>query len=214
MKALRLSLGDRPLKILCLGAHSDDIEIGAGATLLTLTSQYRETEITWVVMSAMDERAKEAQRGAELFAPGAEVQLEEFPDGRFPMHLDRLKETFADLGRRCDPDVVFTHTEYDRHQDHRAVSELTWQTWRDHLILEYEIPKFDGDLRTPNAYVEVDRATVDLKARLLEEAFDSQTSKPWFGAETFRGLMRIRGVECRAASGFAEGFHMRKTRIA
>lgn len=213
MTPLHLAPKGRPLRVLCLGAHSDDIEIGAGATLLTLGRRSQPVEFTWVVMSAIGERAAEARLGADLFSPGADVRLEEFPDGRFPMHLDGLKDVFADLGRRLDPDVVFTHTEYDRHQDHRAVNELTWQTFRDHLILEFEIPKFDGDLRTPNAYVEIDAETAERKSRLLAEAFGSQTSKPWFGDDTFRGLMRIRGVESRAVSGLAEGFHMRKALI-
>lgn len=211
---LKIAAGDRPLSILCLGAHSDDIEIGAGATLLTLAEGNDSLSVDWIVLSARDERAAEATHGAELFAPGARVQIHEFPDARFPMHLDPLKDVFVELGRRLQPDLIFTHTAHDLHQDHRVVNELTWQTFRDHLILEYEVLKFDGDLKTPNFYCEVEADVADAKVRHLESAFSSQTSKPWFDRAAFLGLMRIRGIECRSPSGLAEGFHVRKATIA
>ena len=212
--ALKIAVDARPLSVLCLGAHSDDLEIGAGATLLTLASRFDSLSIQWVVMSAVGERAAEAHHGAELFVPKADIQVHEFPDARFPMHLDALKDVFVELGRELQPDLIFTHAEHDRHQDHRVVNQLTWQTFRDHLILEYEVPKFDGDLITPNFYFEIEAEVAQAKVRHLEEAFGSQTPKPWFDSATFRGLMRIRGNECRAASGLAEGFHVRKAVIA
>jgi LmbE family N-acetylglucosaminyl deacetylase len=214
VKALNIATGDRALNVLCIGAHSDDIEIGAGATILTLASRYQSLSIRWVVLSAEGQRADEARLGAKLFVPEAEIHLYEFPDTRFPMHLDSLKDVFADLGRQAQPDLIFTHAEHDRHQDHGAVNQLTWQTFRDHLILEYEVPKFDGDLLTPNFYFEVDAEIAQAKMRHLEAAFESQALKPWFDAATFLGLMRIRGNECRSSSGLAEGFHVRKAVIA
>jgi LmbE family N-acetylglucosaminyl deacetylase len=211
---LRIDVGDRPLRVLCLGAHSDDIEIGAGATLLTLAGRFDSILVDWVVLSARDERDVEAREAAGLFAPGADLRIHDFPDSRFPMHLDPLKDVFVDLGRRLEPDLIFTHAAHDRHQDHGVVNQLTWQTFRDHLILEYEVPKFDGDLQTPNLYVEVEAEIADAKANYLTTAFRSQTSKPWFDAATFLGLLRIRGIECRSPSGFAEGFHVRKVTMA
>lgn len=212
--ALRLAVDDRPLNLLCLGAHSDDIEIGAGATILTLASRFQSSSIHWIVLSAAGQRADEARLGAELFVPKAEIEVHAFPDARFPMHLDSLKDVFVELGSRLQPDLILTHAEHDRHQDHRVVNHLTWQTFRDHLIWEYEVPKFDGDLRTPNFYFEVEAEVADAKVRHLETAFGSQSSKPWFDTATFLGLMRIRGNECRSASGLAEGFHVRKAVIA
>lgn len=211
---LKIAVDDRPLNVLCLGAHSDDLEIGAGATILTLATRHRSLSIHWVVLSAQGQRAAEARHGAELFVPDAAIQVHEFPDARFPMHLDPLKDVFEELGGQIDPDLIFTHAEHDRHQDHRVVNELTWQTFRDHLILEYEVPKYDGDLLTPNLYFEIEAEVAEAKVRRLEAAFGSQTPKPWFDSATFLGLMRIRGNECRAASGLAEGFHVRKAVIA
>jgi LmbE family N-acetylglucosaminyl deacetylase len=214
VKALNLAADGAPLNVLCLGAHSDDIEIGAGASILTLAARHRTLSISWVVLSAGGSRASEARHGAELFAPGAEVQVHEFPDARFPMHLDTLKDVFVELGRRLAPDVIFTHAEHDRHQDHGVVNRLTWQTFRDHLILEYEVPKFDADLVTPNLYFEIDAEVARTKIDHLDSAFKSQAEKPWFDSATFLGLMRIRGIECRSPSGLAEGFHVRKAVIA
>jgi LmbE family N-acetylglucosaminyl deacetylase len=201
------------LKVLCMGAHSDDIEIGCGATLLKLAARRPRPEFRWVVWSASGERKREALRGARRFlgAASAEaVRVYAFRDGFFPAQFTAIKEAFESLAREFRPDIVFTHTRDDRHQDHRIVSDLTWNTFRSALILEYEIPKWDGDLGQPNLYVPVSKATADRKARALMSIFGTQRAKNWFSEETFLGLMRLRGIECRAADGQAEAFYARK----
>jgi LmbE family N-acetylglucosaminyl deacetylase len=201
---------------LALGSHSDDIEIGCGATLLALTRARPEVEVTWVVLGADGVREREARASAELFMEGAntsEVLVHGFRDGFFPYVGGEIKNVFEELKGRLEPDVIFTHTRHDLHQDHRLVCELTWNTWRDHLILEYEIPKYDGDLGTPNLFVPVSRELAKEKVRLLHQAFDSQSSKHWFEDELFLGLMRIRGMEGRAPSGYAEAFTCRKSAL-
>lgn len=205
-----ISITDRPMRVLCLGAHSDDIEIGAGATLLKWGASPEGLDLSWVVFSAVGVRAEEAREGARRFGCARGPSLHEIPDSRFPLHLDQLKDLFVGLGSALEPDVILTHSEHDRHQDHAVINRLTWQTFRDHLILEYETPKFDGDLVTPNVYVTVDHETAQAKATGLAQSFASQRGKPWFSEDTFTGLMRIRGIECRASTGFAEGFHVRK----
>jgi LmbE family N-acetylglucosaminyl deacetylase len=205
--------GDDPLRVLYLGAHSDDIEIGCGGAVLELARARPDTTVRWVVFSAGGVRAAEARRSAKAFlgkSAAAAVELHEFRDGYFPMEFGRIKETFETIARSFRPDVVFTHRRDDRHQDHRVVSDLTWNTFRRQLILEYEIPKWDGDLGIPNAFVPLSAAVARKKVRLLMEAFASQRGKDWFDEETFRGLARLRGLECRAPSGFAEAFHARK----
>ncbi len=207
------SLGPKPpASVLCLGAHADDIEIGCGGTLLTLRAQYPELRVHWAVLSAFDCRAVEARRGATLFVGGGphDVELCDFPDGFFPAEWAAIKTWFADLARRVRPDIVFTHAGQDRHQDHRIVSELTWNHFRDHVILEYEIPKFDADLGSPNVFVPLFRRDLEAKIANLMAAFPTQREKPWFTAETFRGLAHIRGNECRASQGVAEAFFARK----
>jgi len=212
-----LSLGARSgrgFRILCIGAHSDDIEIGCGGLLLSLAQQGRTCDVDWVVFSGNAARAAEARRGAGLFLDGARsrhVRVHRFRDGFFPHEGRRLKEAFERLKARPAPDLVLTHYRDDRHQDHRALSDLTWNTFRDHWILEYEIPKFDGDLGSPNVFVPLDEKTSRLKVRHLEQAFGSQRDKHWFTGETFMGLMRLRGMECRAPGGYAEAFYGRKT---
>jgi len=203
--------GDR-LKVLCLGAHCDDIEIGAGATLLSLMERGVALEVDWCVLSGGTARETEARRSALDFLAGAAVQIEQqsFPDGFFPQHGAAIKEWFEALKPRCDPDVILTHRRDDAHQDHRQVCELTWNTFRDHLILEYEIPKWDGDLGRPNAYVAVPETALLRKINLLMAHFASQRSKHWFDEETFRGLARLRGMECRSPSRYAEAFVARK----
>ena len=199
--------------VLCLGAHSDDIEIGCGGTVLRLIQERPEIEFTWVVFSSTPERAEEAKRSATLFLSGAakaEVIVKDFRDGFFPFLGHSVKEFFEQLKVACQPDLVLTHTDDDRHQDHRLISELTWNTYRDQLILEYEVPKYDGDLGRPNVYVPLSKDHVSAKVRHLVEAFETQTNKDWFTAETFRSLMRLRGLECRARDGYAEGFTGRK----
>jgi LmbE family N-acetylglucosaminyl deacetylase len=201
------------LRVLCLGAHSDDIEIGCGGLMLTLLRQ-GQVEVDWVVFSASDRREQEARRGARLFlkhAVGARIRTYDFRDGFFP-YEPRIKEVFESL-KEARPDLVLTHYREDRHQDHRTLSDLAWNTFRDHLILEYEIPKFDGDLGTPNCFVPLDRGTAARKAKFIQTAFGSQRDKHWFSADTFLGLMRLRGMECRAPGGFAEAFYARKAVI-
>ena len=205
------------LRVLCLGAHADDIEIGCGGLLLRLIEEGGPVDVEWVVFSAAPPRAVEARRSAALFLKGARrarVTLERFRDGFFPYQGARIKETFERLKRRPSPDLVLTHFRDDRHQDHRVLSDLAWNTFRDHWILEYEIPKFDGDLGSPSVFVPVSQAKAQLKVDYLERCFGSQRDKHWFTAETFRGLMRLRGMECRSASGYAEAFYSRKLVLA
>lgn len=214
MLALRLADPSRPLEVLCIGAHSDDIEIGCAASLRTLAQRGHGLRVTWVVLSApAGDREREATASASSWLGGsAELVLElaNFPDSRFPSVYSELKDHFARLRQQVNPDVVFTHSLDDRHQDHRIVAELTWQAWRNHLVLEYEIPKYEGDLPRPNLYVPVTRATAVAKAEHLMRHFGSQRSKDWFDAETFYAIMRLRGIECRAPEGRAEGFVARK----
>jgi LmbE family N-acetylglucosaminyl deacetylase len=203
----------RPLRLLCVGAHSDDLEIGCGATIMKWLSGARPTEVTWVVLCAESARAAEARRSARALltrATAKKVVLAGFRDCYFQAQYSELKQLFDELKKDFEPDIVFSHRLEDRHQDHRLAAELTWNTWRDHLILEYEIPKYEGDLATPNVYVPIPRALARRKARHLDHNFASQRSKDWFTPDTFLGLMRIRGVEVRSESGFAEGFHARK----
>jgi LmbE family N-acetylglucosaminyl deacetylase len=205
-----------PRRVLCLGAHSDDIEIGAGGMVLELLRQRPGVQFQWVVFSAAGVRATEARQSARRFlgARSAEqVRLFPFRDGFFPSEYPAVKEAFEQVARGFQPDLVLTHTRDDRHQDHRVVSDLTWNTFRRHLVLEYEIPKWDGDLGRPNCYLPVSAATAQRKTRLLMQGFASQRSKDWFSPETFLGLMRLRAIECRAPGGYAEAYHMRKAII-
>jgi LmbE family N-acetylglucosaminyl deacetylase len=199
-----------------MGAHSDDIEIGCGATLLKLAGRRPRPEFRWVVWSAAGQRGREARRGARRFlGPAATeaVRVHAFRDGYFPAQFAEIKEAFESLAREFRPDLIFTHARDDRHQDHRVVSDLTWNTFRNQLILEYEIPKWDGDLGRPNSYIPVSRAIARRKARALLDVFGTQRNKDWFSEETFLGLMRLRGMECRAADGLAEAFTARKLLI-
>jgi LmbE family N-acetylglucosaminyl deacetylase len=212
---LQFPLAEAPRlrSVLALGSHSDDIEIGCGATLLALSRARPEVEITWVVLGAEGEREREARASAEAFmgaATSSEVVVHGFRDGFFPYIGGEVKDVFEELKSRLDPDVILTHARHDLHQDHRLVCELTWNTWRDHLILEYEIPKYDGDLGTPNVFVPVSEEIAQEKVKLVLEAFKSQTEKHWFDEELFLGLMRVRGMEGRAPSGYAEAFTCRK----
>jgi LmbE family N-acetylglucosaminyl deacetylase len=213
MRALRLAEpGDR-LSVLCLGAHSDDIEIGAGATLLSLLERGIQLEVHWCVLSGGTERAAEARKSAADFlanTTSAQIEVKSFPDGVFPEHGEAIKQWFESLKQRIEPDLILTHRRDDAHQDHRQVSRLTWNTFRDHCILEYEIPKWDGDIGQPNVYVPVSAAALQRKIDLLMLHFGSQRSKQWFDEETFRGLARLRGMECRAPERYAEAFFGRK----
>jgi LmbE family N-acetylglucosaminyl deacetylase len=201
-----------PFKILCLGAHSDDIEIGCGGTILRLAQQYPGCEFHWVVFSAIGTREAEARRAASLFA-GSRLKtllLRTFQDGFMPYVGGEVKTIFEEELKQLSPDLIFTHNNQDAHQDHRLLSELTWNTFRDHFILEYEIPKYDGDMGRPSVYVPLEKDTGQSKVRHLMEAFPSQRSKRWFEEETFVSLLRLRGMECNAPSGYAEAFYCRK----
>lgn len=213
MLPLTLNKPDRSLRVLCLGAHGDDIEIGCGGTILRLLSEGWRVEVRWVVLCSNETRGEEARGSANDFLGGAarpEISIERFRDGFLPYSGAPVKEYFEQLKKQPSPDVIFTHTRADLHQDHRLVCELTWNTFRDHLILEYEIPKFDGDLGLPNFFVHLDENIARRKAELLMKHFGTQRSKHWFTEDTFLGLMRLRGVESRSPGRFAEGFHCRK----
>jgi LmbE family N-acetylglucosaminyl deacetylase len=210
---LELGRAGAPLQILCLGAHSDDIEIGCGATLLRLLHQHPGSSVHWVVFSGSEQRAEEARRSARLFLCSAtykRLALHSFRDGFFPYIGAEIKDAFEGLKQEVSPDVIFTHHARDMHQDHRVISELTWNTFRNHLVLEYEIPKYDGGLATPNFYVAIDDGARAEKIEHLMDVFATQRDKLWFSASTFEGLMRLRGVECASSTGYAEGFHARK----
>ncbi|MBV6433907.1 MAG: hypothetical protein IANPNBLG_04141 [Bryobacteraceae bacterium] len=201
-----------PLRILCLGAHSDDIEIGCGGAILRLAKQYPDCSIHWVVFSAAGVRQAEALKAARLFA-GANLSgplLKDFRDGFLPFVGAEVKGVFEELKQSVAPDIVFTHNRKDAHQDHRLLAELTWNTFRDHLILEYEIPKYDGDMGQPALFVPLEKEQCESKVQYLLEAFQSQHAKRWFEKDTFLSLMRLRGMECNAPSGYAEAFYCRK----
>lgn len=200
------------LEVLCFGSHSDDIEIGCGGTILRLAEQYPGCVFHWVVLSATGVRETEARSSASLFAGPAlkEPLLKAFPDGFMPFVGAELKTVFEELKKTVSPDLIFTHYRKDAHQDHRQVAELTWNTFRDHLILEYEIPKYDGDMGQPNFFVPLEPHIYERKVRYLLDSFPSQRSKRWFERETFLSLMRLRGMECNAPSGHAEAFYGRK----
>lgn len=203
---------DEALTVLCLGCHSDDIEIGCGGTVLRLVEEYPRAEFHWMVLSATGTREGEARRGAELFVGSGQLQgtLKTFRDGFMPFVGAEVKATFEELKRVVSPDLIFTHSRQDAHQDHRLIAELTWNTFRDHFILEYEIPKYDGDLGQPSVFVPLDAEIIQKKVRHIMDAFPSQRSKRWFDENTFLSLMRLRGMECNSPSGYAEAFYCRK----
>lgn len=201
------------LSVLCLGAHSDDIEIGAGATLLGMIERGVQLEVHWCVLSADAERHDEARASAASFlsaAASARIEVMDFRTSYFPEQGEAIKSWFEILKQRASADVILTHRRDDAHQDHQEVSRLTWNTFRDHCILEYEIPKWDGDIGQPNLYMPISARTLERKIDLLLSHFGSQRSKDWFDAETFRGLARLRGMECRAPERYAEAFFARK----
>lgn len=213
MLKLNFELTKPQLCLLCIGAHSDDLEIGCGGTVLEWLARYRDVEVTWVVLSAPGERAAEARGSATELLSGAKrtnLVLRGLRDGYFPAQFDEAKTLFEELKTGNTPDVILTHRLEDRHQDHRLVAELTWQTFRDHLILEYEIPKYEGDLGQPHFYVPLSRSVGERKIEHLMRHFQSQRAKDWFRSETFLGLMKLRGIESRAPSGLAEAFYPRK----
>ena len=205
-------------RILCLGAHADDIEIGCGGTVMKLLQMGGgRISVDWVVLSASGRRSVEANRGAETFlreAKNARVVIENFRMSYFPYVGAEIKDRFEILSKEVAPDLILTHSRDDLHQDHRLVGELTWNTFRDHLILEYEIPKYDGDLGRPNVFVHLDRETSRLKVGSLLEIFESQREKPWFSEDVFMAMLRLRGMESRSPTGCAEAFYCRKLVLA
>lgn len=215
MFELSLTAGlDRPLRVLAMGAHADDIELGCGATLLKLMTDHPDIELRWAVASSDDQRAAEARSCAEDFTKGlrtpAEIIVGSFEDGYLPYEGAEVKRWVHRLGDGFTADAVFTHTSQDLHQDHRFLSELALNAFRNQPIFGFEIPKYDGDLGAPNVFVPVDADLARRKCELAARHYVSQAGKPWFDEETFLGLMRLRGVESRAASGYAEGFYCRK----
>ena len=207
---------DRLKTVLCLGAHADDVEIGCGGTILKLLAEHPSLEVHWVVLSARGRRAEEAAQAARLFLGDVDrhhVVLKDFRDSYFPYVGGEIKECMEEIRGRVSPDLIFTHRRDDLHQDHRLVAELTWCAFRDHLILEYEIPKYDGDLGQPNVYVPLEEETCGRKIEAIRRSFPSQHEKPWFTDDTYWALLRLRGVECRSPSKFAEAFYARKATL-
>jgi len=214
---LSLSAAEPLRRVLAIGCHADDIEIGCGGTLLTLARSNPELEVDWVGLAAPGERGVEAQASAAAFLDGvvkARVEVHDFRDGFLPYVGGEVKDVFEKLKGRVDPQLILTHAGYDFHQDHRLACELTWNTFRNHLILEYEIPKVDGDLGRPNVFVPLTAAIAEEKLALLEQHFPSQAGKHWFDRETFLGLLRLRGMESVAPERFAEAFTCRKLVLA
>ena len=206
----------RVARILCVGAHCDDIEIGCAAALLALQAHQRRLEISWVVVSGPPQRRVEAQRAMTMLvrrAARGTLTCGDFRDGFFPAEYGAIKAFFESLKRLSAPDLIFCHERNDRHQDHRIVNEMVWSTFRDHMVLEYEVPKWDGGLGDPNVYVPVSAAQMRAKLRTLMTAYRSQRHRDWFSPETFMALARLRGIECRSRSGYAEAFHARKLRF-
>jgi LmbE family N-acetylglucosaminyl deacetylase len=202
--------------LLALGAHSDDIEIGCGGTILTLLRRYAKLRVWWVVLGASGPRAAEAEASAREFLRGAgagRVIVKGFRDGFLPYTGVEVKEFFEELKREVSPDLILTHQLHDRHQDHRLACDLTWNTFRDHLILEYEVPKYDGDLGQPNTFAPLPAATARHKVDALVASYPSQAARRWFAPDLFLALLRLRGMECNAPSGLAEAFHGRKLRL-
>lgn len=200
-------------RVLCLGAHCDDIEIGCGGTILVLASAIPDLEVHWVVWTSDEDRKREAMAGAERFLRGVgkkTITVHGFRDSFLPYSATAVKDQFERLKAEFSPDLILTHHRLDAHQDHRFVGELTWNTFRDHLILEFEIPKYDGDLGAPNAFVPLDEAVCQEKIHHILESFKTQEGKHWFSRELFTSILRIRGMEANAGSGYAEGFYGRK----
>lgn len=200
------------LKVLCLGAHSDDIEIGCGGSILRLLSEYH-AEVDWVVFGSKGQRDEEAVASANKFLTNAKkrkIIIKNFKERFFPYIGGEIKEFVEEVKEGVSPDIIFTHYRGDLHQDHRVISELTWNTYRDHLILEYEIIKYDGDLGTPNFFVHLGEDICRKKIDFLMESFKTQANKDWFTPDTFLSILRIRGVESRAPEKYAEGFYCKK----
>jgi LmbE family N-acetylglucosaminyl deacetylase len=199
-------------KILCLGAHPDDIEIGCGGTILKILDEIPGASFHWVVFSGNQKRIIEAQDSARRFLGNAPAKFDslQFKDSYFPFIGASIKDYFEEIKKNYCPDIIFSHYSKDAHQDHRLISDLTWNTFRDHFIVEYEIPKYDGDLTTPNVYIHLNEQIVSRKISYIISSFESQKEKSWFTEDTFRSLLRIRGIESNASQLYAEGFHCRK----
>jgi LmbE family N-acetylglucosaminyl deacetylase len=207
---------EQPLRVLCVGAHCDDIEIGCGATLHALQSRGQKPVIDWVVLSGTKERRKETERAMHMLVrprSRGKLQFGNFPDGRFPAAYAEIKSLCESLKNKPHPDLILCHERDDRHQDHRVVNEMIWSTFRDHLVLEYEVPKWDGGLGQPNIYVPVDAKDADAKVDALMKSYPSQAGRHWYTRDTFMAILRLRGLECRSPSGYAEAFHGRKLRF-
>jgi LmbE family N-acetylglucosaminyl deacetylase len=214
MLRLRFDNRDKAFKtVLCLGSHCDDIEIGCGGTILKLLEEDPDLDFHWIVLSSDETRAKEATASANLFLERAKTRnivLREFRNSFFPFMGAEIKEYFETVKRDICPHLIFTHYRGDLHQDHRLISDLTWNTFRNHLILEYEIPKYDGDLGSPNLFVHLEKSTCERKVKWIVDSFKTQMEKDWFSEETFFSMLRLRGIESSAPSGYAEGFYCRK----
>jgi LmbE family N-acetylglucosaminyl deacetylase len=216
MRALPVATAGDRLSVLCLGAHSDDIEIGAGAFLLSIMARGLRLDVSWCVLSGAGGREQEARNSASEFladAASAKVEVMSFRDTFFPEQGEAIKNYLEEVKSRVTPDLIITHRRDDAHQDHRTICGLTWTTFRDHLILEYEVPKWDGDFGQPNLYVPIAAREFERKIDLLNTHFGSQRSKDWFDPDVFRGLARLRGMECRAQEGYAEAFFARKVTL-
>lgn len=199
--------------VLCLGAHSDDIEIGCGGAILRLLSEYNDVEVRWVVLGSSGKRDTEAIESADRFLAHAskkKVIIRNFKESYFPHVGNEIKDFFEKLKQEVSPDIIFSHYRHDLHQDHRVVSELTWNTYRDHLILEYEVMKYDGDLGSPNLFVHLDEEICSMKIHILMDCFQTQANRDWFTPDTFLSLLRIRGIESRAPKKYAEAFYCKK----
>lgn len=204
---------EAPTRLLALGAHCDDIELGCGGTMLRLGAEFPDLELLWVVFASSPARADEARASAAEFLAGFKrwrLVVHEFRDGYLPHDGGPVKDAFEALKREYAPDIVFTHQRDDRHQDHRLISDLTWNTWRNHLVLEYEIPKYDGDFGAPNVFSPLTSDLVDRKAALILKHFQTQSNKHWLTGDLVRAVARIRGMECVAPEGLAEAFYARK----
>lgn len=213
MIGLQLPADLRDPVVLCLGAHCDDIEIGCAGTLMTLSERHPLLKMHWVVFTAEGQREAETRAAAQLLARRPDqitVDVHALPPSWLPTRWSEAKEIMEGVRRRWQPHLVFTHRLEDRHQDHRTIAELTWNSFRDHLVLEYEISKYEGDLGQPNLYVPLSRRVAEAKVNMLMQCFPSQHGHDWFDADTFNGLMRLRGLECRAPERYAEAFHARK----